>query len=106
MAEDYQALDTFPIIKTFSCAHNTCTEILLPSDCNQVTIACDTIAIQVGQNGKTDGASIGTTDIMFVESKEKFKVKIGKGRNRADSIFVQATGSGSATVVVMLEEVL
>jgi hypothetical protein len=71
-----------------------------------VTIACETIAIQVGQNGKTDGAGIGTTDIMFVESKEKFKVKIGKGRNRADSIFVQATGSGSVTVVVMLEEVL
>lgn len=106
MALDLRALDTFPIIKTFSCAHNVCTEIQLPSDCNQVTIACNGTAIEVGQNGKTDGVDMGSSDIMFVESKEKFKVKIGKGRNRADSIFVQATGSGSVNVVVMLEEVL
>lgn len=106
MAEDYRALDTFPIIKTFTCLHTACTEILLPSDCNQVTIACDGTALKFGQNGKTDGVSIGTSDIMFVDSKEKFKVKIGKGRNRADSIFVQSAGAGSAVVVVMLEEVL
>ena len=106
MALDLRALDTFPIIKTFSCAHNVCTEIQLPSDCNQVTIACNGTAIEVGQNGKTDGADMGSSDIMFVDSKEKFKVKIGKGRNRADSIFVQSAGAGSAVVVVMLEEVL
>ena len=104
MSQDYQALDQFPIIKTFTSSSTTCTEILLPSDCNQVTVCCNGAAFKVGQNGQTDGVAM-TSDNIFVLSQEKFKMKIGKGRNRSSSLFIQAD-SLTPLIVVMLEEVL
>ena len=103
MAQDYRSLDTFPAIKTFTANNSTCVEIQLPSDCNQITLASDGHKFFVGQQGQADGVAI-TTDNFFVLKDEKFVMRIGKGRNRSSSIFVQSSHS-SDEISVMLEEV-
>lgn len=103
MAQDYRSLDSFPAIKTFTANNSTCIEIQLPSDCNQITLASDGHKFFVGQQGQTDGDAI-TADNFFVLKDEKFVMRIGKGRNRSSSIFVQSSNA-SDEISVMLEEV-
>jgi hypothetical protein len=103
MAQDYRSLDSFPAIKTFTANNSTCVEIQLPSDCNQITLASDGHKFFVGQQGQTDGDAI-TADNFFVLKDEKFVMRIGKGRNRSSSIFVQSSHA-TDDISVMLEEV-
>ncbi len=102
---DLQAFDIFPYIKKVTgISHTTCTEVKLPSDCNQVIVFSDAEAFKLGQNDQVAGNAI-TADHMPVAINSYFTVKIGKGRNRADSLFLQMT-SGTNYVYVMLQEVI
>ena len=103
MAQDYRSLDTFPAIKTFTANNSACVEIQLPSDCNQITLASDGHKFFVGQQGQTDNQAL-TADKFFVLKDEKFIMRIGKGRNRSSSIFVQSSNA-TDEISVMLEEV-
>ena len=105
MAEDYRALNTYPAFKTFTASATGCTEILLPSACNQVSIGSDGTKLVMGQQGFTEGDNLMTsqTDTAFIPSSNFLIIKLGKGMNRANSLFVQSS-SGSVLVRVILEE--
>jgi ribosomal protein L31 len=102
MAQDYRSCDSFPAIKRFTINGTTSTEVIIPNDCNQVTLASESHKFYVGQQDQTDGVAL-TTDKLFVAQNEKMKLKIGRGRNRARSIFVQSNSS-SDTIVIVMEE--
>jgi ribosomal protein L31 len=104
MAEDFRAIDTFPGIKAFSINGTTCTQVFIPNDCNQVTVTSESHKFYVGQQGQTDGQAL-TTDKFFVAQGEKQIFKIGKGRNRARSLFFQSNSS-SDTICIKMEEVI
>ena len=104
MAQDYRSLDTFPAIKTFAINGTTCVQVFIPNDCNQVTVASESHKFYVGQQGQTDGEAL-TDDKYFVAQNEKKTFKIGKGRNRARSLFFESNAS-SDTLAIVMEEVI
>ena len=104
MAEDFRAIDTFPGIKAFSINGTTCTQVFIPNDCNQVTVTSESHKFFVGQQGQIDGQPL-TADKFFVAQGEKQTFKIGKGRNRARSLFFQSNSS-SDTICIKMEEVI
>lgn len=86
MAQDYRGLDTFPAIKTFSINNTTSVQVFIPNDCNQVTVASESHKFYVGQQAQADGVTL-SADKYFILKDEKVTFKIGKGRNRARSLF-------------------
>jgi hypothetical protein len=94
----------YPAFKTFTIADNACTEIQLPSAANQVSIGCEGTKIYMAQNGYTEGDDIDTDDNAFIPASNFLIIKLGKGKNRASSIFVQSS-SGNVKCHVILEEV-
>lgn len=101
MAEDLRGVETFPYLKAIS-ASTSAVEIQLPSQCNQVTAGSDSAAIYLGQNGCTDGGAL-PADKIFIPSNNLLAVKLGRGNSRASSLFI-ATGTGTATAYILLEE--
>ena len=102
-AQDYRALHTFPCMKTFTANDSTCVELILHNDCRRITIFAEDDMF-IGQQGHSHGDNISEhADVFIYKDGDKFVMNIGKGRNRADSIFVQSSNS-STTVYVMLEE--
>jgi len=101
MAIDLRDVDKYPHFKTISVT-TTATEILLPSQCQQFTTGSSASALFIAQNGATDSA-VMPTDKMFVPAGNAISVVIGRGASRSTSMFVSAQ-AGSATVVVILEE--
>lgn len=104
MAQDLRSLNVYPAFKTFTIADNVCTEILLPSAANQVSIGCEGTKIYMAQNGYADGDDIDSSNNAFIPSGNFLVLKLGKGKNRASSLFVQSS-SGSVTCHIILEEV-
>ena len=104
MAQDYRALDTFPAIKKFAINGTTCVQVFIPNDCNQVTVSSESHKFFVGQQGQTDGVAL-TTDALPVAQDSSVTFKIGKGRNRARSLFFESNSSSDNLFIVM-EEVL
>ena len=101
---DYQALNVYPAFKTFTVGDAACDEILLPSACNQVSIGCDGTKIYLAQNGYEHGDDIDTDDNAFIPASNFLIIRLGKGKNRTNSLFVQSS-SGNVKVHVILEEV-
>jgi hypothetical protein len=91
MAQDLRSLNVYPAFKTFEIGDSACTEILLPSAANQVSVGCDGTKIYIAQNGYTEGNDIDTNNNAFIPS------------NRASSLFVQSS-SGNVKCHVILEE--
>lgn len=104
MAQDLRSLNVYPAFKTFTIADNACTEIQLPSAANQVSIGCEGTKIYMAQNGYTEGDDIDTDDNAFIPASNFLIIKLGKGKNRAGSLFVQSS-SGNVKCHVILEEV-
>ena len=104
MAEDYRSLDTFPAIKAFSINGTTCTEVLIPNDCNQVTVTSESHKFFVGQQDQEDEEAL-TADALPVAQGSSVTFKIGKGRNRARSLFFQSNSS-SDNLFIIMEEVI
>jgi hypothetical protein len=102
MATDLSNVDKLPHIKGIS-QGETWMEIKLPSQCNQVTIGSENTKIYFGQNGQSDGGT-PNQDKMFVPAGNIMPVKIGRGRERVNSIFV-ASSSGTAVIKILLEEI-
>jgi hypothetical protein len=101
---DYQSINIYPAFKTFTVGDAACDEILLPSACNQVSVGCESTKIYIAQNGYTEGDDIDTTDNAFVPASNFLIMKLGKGKNRTSSIFIQSS-SGNVKVHVILEEI-
>ena len=102
MAEDLRSANIYPHIHVFTASDSTTTEIQLPSEANRITVGSSNKALFICQNGASDGGSIPSNKA-FVPSANYLQFKIGRGKNRADSIFI-ASQSGSATVTLILEE--
>ena len=103
MAQDLRSLNVYPAFKTFTIGDATCTEILLPSAANQVSVGCDGTKIYIAQNGYSEGDDIDTNDNAFIPSGNFLIIKLGKGKNRASSLFVQSS-SGNVKCHLILEE--
>lgn len=103
MAQDLRSLNVYPAFKTFNIADDACTEIQLPSAANQVSIGAEGTKIFLGQNGYAEGDDIDQTDSAFIPGGNFLIIKLGKGKNRASSLFVQSS-SGTAKCCVILEE--
>lgn len=101
---DLRPLSVYPAFKTFTVGDSGCDEILLPSACNQVSIGCDGTKIYIAQNGYSDTDDIDTNDNAFVPASNFLIIRLGKGKNRSSSLFVQSS-SGNVKVHVILEEV-
>lgn len=104
MAQDLRSLNVYPAFKTFTIADNACTEIQLPSAANQVSIGCEGTKIYMAQNGYSEGDDIDTANNAFIPASNFIVLRLGKGKNRASSIFVQSS-SGNVKCHVILEEV-
>ena len=104
MAQDYRSLDTFPAIKKFAVNSSTCVEVLIPNDCNQVTVTSEAHKFFVGQQGQTDGEAL-TAYALPVAQDSSVTFKIGKGRNRARSLFFESN-STSDNLFIIMEEVI
>lgn len=102
--QDLQSLNVYPAFKTFTVGDAACDEIKLPSACNQVSIGCDGTKIYLAQNGYEHGDDIDTNDNAFIPASNFLIIRLGKGKNRSNSLFVQSS-SGNVKVHVILEEV-
>ena len=103
MASDFRSLDSFPAIKKVAINGSTSVEIIIPNDCNQVTLESESHKFFVGQNGQTDGEAL-SDDKFPVAQNGSISFRIGRGRNRARSFFVQSHSS-SDNIFVMMEEI-
>ena len=101
--QDLRSLNVYPAFKTFNIADDACTEIQLPSAANQVSIGAEGTKIFLGQNGYSEGDDIDQTDAAFIPGGNFLIIKLGKGKNRASSLFVQSS-SGTVKCCFILEE--
>lgn len=103
MASDFRSLDSFPAIKKVAINGTTSVEIIIPNDCNQVTLKSESHKFFLGQNDQSDATAL-TNDNYPVSQNESISFRIGRGRNRARSFFVQSHSS-SDNIFVMMEEI-
>lgn len=101
MALDLTGANIMPYYHTITGQNTTALEIKLPSACDQIEIENNdtTNDLYIGQNGQTDNTAWGA-NYFVIPPRQAKKVKIGRGRNRANSIFIAAAAS---TVDVHLE---
>ena len=102
MSEDLRNLNVYPAFHNFTANDSTTTEIILPSPATQISLGSTGKEIFVCRNGATDGGAIPSNK-MTVPSSNYVVLRLGRGKNRPDSIFV-ASKTGTAEVSVILEE--
>ena len=78
------------------------TEVVIPTSASIVKVGSQDKKIFWCQNGGTDGGTLPTNHA-FVPKDNYYPIEMGRGLNRAQSIFV-ASSSGSATVSIVLVE--
>lgn len=101
---NFQTINVYPAFKTFTVGDASCDEIILPSACNQVSVGCDSTKIFIAQNGYENEDDISASDNAFIPASNFLIIKLGKGKNRTNSLFVQSS-SGSVKIHVILEEI-
>jgi len=88
-------------VKTFT-ANQTATEIILPRNTNTVTIGCEQHEIYWSHEG-THGQALGA-DKDWLTGGSKQAVKVGRGKNRTNQIYIATKSSSSALVTLIFEE--
>jgi len=88
-------------VKTFT-ANQTATEIILPRNTNTVTIGCEQHDIYWSHEG-THGQALGA-DKDWLTGGAKQAVKVGRGKNRTNQIYIATKSSSSALVTLIFEE--
>jgi|DEB0MinimDraft_10_1074344.scaffolds.fasta_scaffold106901_1 hypothetical protein len=88
-------------VKTFT-ANQTATEITLPRNTNTVTIGCEQHDIYWSHEG-THGQALGA-DKDWLTGGAKQAVKVGRGKNRTNQIYIATKSSSSALVTLIFEE--
>ena len=102
MSEDLRSLNVYPAFYNVTAGDSETVEILLPSPASQISLGSTGKQIYVCRNGATDGGAIPANK-MTVPSSNYIVLKLGRGMNRPESIFV-ASVSGNAEISVVLEE--
>ena len=102
MAIDYSSVKQYPATKRFqlSGVANRVTQITLPRGASRIQIGSAN-EIKVTHEG-TDGSAIGT-DYMFIPANNVLSIRLGRGNNRLDDIYVAST-TVSAYVHILFEE--
>jgi hypothetical protein len=102
MSENLTALNVYPAFYNFTASDSSTTEILLPSAASQISLGSQGKEIYVCRNGATDGGAVPTNKAT-VPASNYIVLRLGRGKNRPESIFVAAK-TGTAEVSVILEE--
>lgn len=102
MAQSYQSISTFPIIKTFT-ANQTWTDITIPPKGRTITFGCETDDIFVSVEGTEGGATTGVGKA-FVHSAGYLAIKKGRGTNQHNTFQVATKSASSAEVTIIIEE--
>lgn len=97
---DLSAAGTFPVIKSIAATTNT-TEIKIPTRARHVTIATETGIVYFAYTGEDNGTI--SNDRLFVTNYGMVEQKLGRGKNRPDSIFV-AMKNTTGTILVSFED--
>ena len=102
MAQDYSNVKEFPATKRFqlSSTSNRVTQITLPRGAGRIQLG-SVNEIKVTHEG-TDNTAIGS-DYMFVPANNDLSIRLGRGNNRLDDIYVAATAA-STFVSILFEE--
>ena len=103
MPEDLRSANIYPHIHVFTAGDAAMTEIQLPSASNRITVGCENKDLYVAQNGATDNQAPPSSKA-FIPKNNYLQLRIGRGTNRANSIFISSQ-SGSASVILILEEI-
>jgi len=88
-------------VKTFT-ANQTATEIILPRNTNTVTTGCEQHDIYWSHEG-THGQVLGA-DKDWLTGGAKQAIKVGRGKNRTNQIYIATKSSSSALVTLIFEE--
>jgi len=83
-------------------ANQTATEIILPPIANTVTIGCEQHEIYWSHEG-THGQVLGTNKD-WLAGGSKQQVKVGRGSNRTNRIYIATKSSSTADVTLIFEE--
>lgn len=102
MAQDYSSVKQYPATKRFqlSATQNRVTQVTLPRGASRIQIGSAN-EIKVTHEG-TDDQAIGS-DYMFIPANNVLSIRLGRGNNRLDDIYVASTTS-SAYVHILFEE--
>lgn len=112
MSIDLRSSEKFPHFhRVTSLASSTLTEILLPPEAGKISIGSVAGTIHIFQNKDsggsfTDGGTVPTgTDLnfLFIPAGNVLSIKLGRGRTRAESVFIAAS-TGTPDVSIALEE--
>jgi len=101
MSIDLRSQTQALFVKTFT-ANQTATEIILPRNTNTVTIGCEQHDIYWSHEG-THGQALGA-DKDWLTGGAKQAVKVGRGKNRTNQIYIATKSSSSALVTLIFEE--
>jgi len=103
MSIDLRSVSTLPHFKTqLTLPSSTVTEIKLPPEAGKITLGSETHVIYVCQNGATHGGAV-PSDYSFIPAGNIMSIKLGRGRTRAQSVYVAAK-TGTPTLHIILEE--
>lgn len=102
MAVDYTGVKEYPATKRFqlSATINRLTKVTLPRGAGRIQVG-SVNELKLTHTG-TDGSAIGT-DYMFITANNVLSIRLGRGNNRLDDIYI-ASGTASAYVHILFEE--
>lgn len=102
MAQDYTSVKNYPATKRFqlSVTIGKVTKVTLPRGASRIQIGSAN-ELKITHVG-TDDSPIGS-DYMFIPANNVLSIRLGRGNNRLDDIYVAST-SASAYVHILFEE--
>lgn len=103
MATDKRGVTEFPHVFQQATTNGDWVEVLLPSQCNEVSIISLVHPAHIGFNGCTDGGEVSESVAFEIPKDIIHTTKLGRGNSRASSIFFSTHG-GDTTIKVMLIE--
>lgn len=102
MAQNYQSISLFPIIKNFS-ANQTWTDVTIPSKGRTITVGCETADVYISFEG-TEGGSTSGVSKAFIQTAGYLAIKKGRGTNQINTFQVATKSAASAEVTIIIEE--
>ena len=97
---DLHGINSFPYIRAISATTNN-TQIKMPARARKITIATETGIVYYAYEGEDNGTP--STNHLFVTNFGMVEQKLGRGKDRPQSVYV-AMKSSTGTVIVSFED--
>lgn len=97
---DLHSINTFPYIKAIAATTNN-TQIKMPARARKITIATKTGIVHFAYEGVDNGTP--SANHLFVTNFGMVEQKIGRGKDRPQSVYV-AMASSTGTIIVSFED--